>query len=145
MRKRLFAIGVAAAVLTPTIAGAQSQSRDGSQSQSNCERHRSDREVATVAGAGVGGVLGNVIAGKGDKTIGTIIGALGGAVVGNQIAKPTNDCNHAYGYYDENNRWHATGVSASDGRGYYDRVGNWVDGPPNGRYGDDNRWIASTG
>lgn len=143
MRKRFLAIGVAAVALTPTIASAQSQPRDGSQSQSSCERHRSNRVVATVAGAGVGGMLGNVIAGKGDKTIGTIIGAVGGAVVGNQIANPSNDCNHAYGYYDENNRWHATGVSAADGRGYYDRVGNWVDGPPTGRYGDDNRWIAS--
>jgi hypothetical protein len=143
MHKRFLAIGVAAVALTPTIASAQSQPRDGSQSQSSCEHHRSNRVVATVAGAGVGGVLGNVIAGKGDKTIGTIIGAVGGAVVGNQIAKPSNDCNHAYGYYDEQNRWHATGVSAADGRGYYDRVGNWVDGPPTGRYGDDNRWIAS--
>ncbi len=31
----------------------------------------------------------------------------------------------------------------SNARGYYDRDGNWIEGPPNGRYGDDNRWISN--
>ena len=88
MRKQLFAASIAAIALIPSIASAQTQA----QSQSSCERQRSTRVIATVAGAGVGGVLGNVIAGQGDKTLGTVIGAVGGAVIGNQIAKPAGDC-----------------------------------------------------
>lgn len=137
MRRPFFAASIAAAALIPSIAFAQTQS--------SCERQRSTRVIATVAGAGAGGVLGNVIAGQGDKTIGTVIGAVGGAIIGNQIAKPDGDCSRAYGYYDENNRWHATGINSPDARGYYDRTGEWVDGAPNGRYGDGNRWIANSG
>jgi len=133
MRKTFFMAGIAAAALVPAIAHAQD----------NCERQRSTRVVATVGGAGVGAVLGNVIAGHGDKTLGTIVGAVGGAVLGNQIAKPSGDCNHAYGYYDEQNRWHATGVSAADARGYYDRDGQWVDGAPAGYYDENDRWVGS--
>ena len=66
-------------------------------------------------------------------------------MIGNQIAKPSNDCDRAYGFYDETNRWHATGVSQTDARGYYDRNGGWVDGAPNGHYGEANRWIANSG
>jgi hypothetical protein len=135
MRRSIFAASIAAVALIPSTAIAQD----------NCERHQSARVVGTVAGAGVGGALGNVIAGRGDKTIGTIIGAVVGGVVGNQVAKPSSDCSRAFGYYDENNRWHATGVSSSQARGYYDRDGRWVDGPPNGYYGQGNRWISNAG
>ncbi len=137
MRRTIFVAGIAAAALIPAMASAQTQS--------NCERQRSNRVIGTVAGAAVGGVLGNVIAGQGDKTIGTVIGAVGGAVVGNQIAKPSGDCRHAYGYYDENNRWHTTGVNSADARGYYDRNGDWIDGAPNGYYADGNRWVSNSG
>lgn len=137
--KYLFMASIAAVALVPSIASARTQS------QSTCEQQRSTRVVATVAGAGVGGVLGNVVAGRGDKTLGTVIGAVGGALIGNQIAKPNRDCNDAYGYYDQENRWHATGVESSAARGYYDRDGGWVDGAPNGRYGADNRWINNAG
>jgi uncharacterized protein YcfJ len=137
MRKLIFAASIAAAALVPSIASAQTRS------QATCEQQRSTRVVATVAGAGVGGVLGNVVAGNGDKTLGTVIGAVGGAIVGNQIAKPGRECDDAYGYYDSENRWHATGVNPVVAKGYYDRDGNWIEGPPNGRYGDGNRWISN--
>ncbi len=145
MRRHIFAAGIAAAALIPTLAMAQSYPSQSSPSQASCERQRTKQVIGTVAGAGVGGVLGNVIAGQGDKTLGTVIGAVGGAVIGNQVTKPSRDCRNAYGYYDENNRWHATGVSTSDARGYYDRNGDWIEGAPNGRYGDDNRWIPNSG
>ena len=61
MRKQCLAVGIAAAALIPTFAAAQTQQE---QQQSSCERQRSMRVVATVGGAGVGGVLGNVIAGQ---------------------------------------------------------------------------------
>jgi hypothetical protein len=141
MRRLIFAASIAAAALTPTIAAAQTRSPG----QASCESQRSTQIIGTVAGAGVGGVLGNVIAGQGDKTIGTVIGAVGGAIIGNQITKPNRDCSHAFGYYDQNNRWHTTGVNSPDARGYYDREGSWIDGAPNGRYSDGNRWIANAG
>lgn len=139
MRKPFMAASIAVAALIPAVATAQSGQ------QSNCERQRSTRVVATVAGAGAGAVLGNVIASHGDKALGTIIGAVGGAVIANQVARPSDDCDHAYGYYDTANRWHATGLNEPDARGYFDRDGGWIDGAPNGHYGADNRWVAETG
>jgi len=116
-----------------------------SRSQATCEQQSTTQVVATVAGAGVGGVLGNAVAGHGDKTVGTIIGAAAGALAGNQLARPNRECSHAYGYYDHDSRWHATGVASAEARGYYDRDGAWVEGPPAGGYGSDNRWISSGG
>ena len=136
MYRFILAANIAAIPLVPSIAGARTQS------QATCEEQRSTRVVATIGGAAAGGVLGNVVAGRGDKTVGTVIGAAAGAVLANQIAKPTRDCRDAFGYYDNENRWHATGVNSSDARGYYDRDGIWVDGPPNGRYGSDDRWVT---
>ncbi len=134
MRKSILIGGIAAAALMSTTAMAQS----------SCERHRSGRVVGTVVGAGVGGVLGNVIAGKGDKTLGTIIGAVGGGVIGNQVAKPSGDCKRAYGYYDKDNRWHATGIDAQNATGYYDRDDNWVEGQPTGgSYGNDGYYVPA--
>lgn len=115
------------------------------QSQTTCEQQRSTRVVATVGGAAAGGVLGNVVAGKGDKRLGTVIGAVGGAIVADQVAKPGRDCRDAYGYYDQEGRWHASGIGSNEARGYYDREGSWVEGPPNGRYGDDGRWVTYSG
>ncbi|MFN3619204.1 glycine zipper 2TM domain-containing protein [Sphingorhabdus sp.] len=136
MKSPIFLAGVALAILTPSVAMAQD---DG------CKRDGNGRIIGTAVGAGAGGVLGNVIAGRGDKTEGTIIGAIVGAVVGNQVSKSDRgDCRSAYGFYDEQGRWHATGVNASEARGYYDRNGGWVDGPPNGYY-DNGRWVISNG
>lgn len=136
MKSRIFLAGIALAVLTPAVASAQ---EDG------CRRDGNGRIIGTAVGAGAGGVLGNVIAGRGDKTEGSIIGAIVGAVIGNQVSKSNlGDCRTAYGYYDEQGRWHSTGVSASDARGYYDRNGSWVEGQPNGYY-NNGRWIMSNG
>ena len=134
MKSRMFLAGIALAVFTPVVASAQ---EDG------CRRDGNGRIIGTVVGAGAGGVLGNVIAGRGDKAEGSIIGAILGAVIGNQVSKSDlGDCRRAYGYYDEQGRWHATGVSASEALGYYDRNGSWVEGQPNGYY-DNGRWVMS--
>ncbi len=136
MNKHILTAGVALAILTPSVAMAD----DG------CRRDSSGRIIGTVAGAGAGGVLGSVIAGRGDKTEGAIIGGVIGAIVGNQIAKSDRgDCRQAYGYYDQNGRWHATGVSTTDARGYYDRDGKWVEGAPRGYYDSNGRWVTMTG
>lgn len=132
MKSRLFAASVALAVLTPSVAFAD----DG------CQRDSSGRVIGTVAGAGVGGLAGHVIAGRGDKTEGAIIGAVVGAVIGNQVSKNSGDCRTASGYYDKDGRWHSTGVSYNDARGYYDRDGKWVDGQPNGYYDSNGRWVS---
>lgn len=93
MPRHILMAGIAAISLVPIAASAQS--RDQQQTESSCDRQRSTRVVATVAGAGVGGVLGNVVAGSGNRVIGTVIGAAGGALLGNQLAKPANDCSRA--------------------------------------------------
>lgn len=45
------------------------------------------RTTGTVVGAVAGGVLGNVVAGRGDRTEGTLIGAAVGGLAGNQLTK----------------------------------------------------------
>jgi len=132
MRKLLLAAGLAAAALIPSLASAQS-----------CEHQRDNQVVGTVAGAGLGALLGSAIAPRGDRTAGAIIGGVGGAVVGNQVTRPYADCTHAYGYYDRNSQWHANAIERADARGYYDRDGAWVDGAPNGYYDTGGRWIAA--
>ena len=134
MKSRIFLAGIALAVFTPVVASAQ---EDG------CRRDGNGRIIGAVVGAGAGGVLGNVIAGRGGNAEGSIIGAIVGAVIGNQVSKSDRgDCRRAYGYYDEQGRWHATSVSASEALGYYDRNGSWVEGQPNGYY-DNGRWVMS--
>lgn len=136
MKTHAILIGATLAILTPSIAMAQD---DG------CRRDGNGRIIGTAVGAGAGGVLGNVIAGRGDKTEGSVIGAIVGAVIGNQVSKSDRgDCRTAYGYFDEQGRWHATGVNTSQARGYYDRNGAWVDGQPNGYY-DNGRWVMANG
>jgi uncharacterized protein YcfJ len=126
MKSWIFLAGVALAVLNPSTVSAQD---DG------CRRDGNGRIIGTAVGAGAGGVLGNVIAGRGDKTEGSIIGAVIGAVIGNQVSKSNRgDCRYAYGFFDEQCRWHATGVSANEARGYYDRSNRWVGGTATGYY-----------
>jgi glycine zipper 2TM protein len=134
MRIHLLAAGVAVAALIPTFALAQQ----------SCEQRRSSQAVATIAGAGIGALLGSAVAGHGDRTTGAIVGGVGGAVVGNQLSKPDASCAHAYGYYDNSGAWHASNVSQQYARGYYDREGAWVDGAPNGHYSNDGRWIRTS-
>lgn len=131
MRIRILAAGVAVAALIPSFALAQQ----------SCEQRRSSQAVGTIAGAGIGALLGSAVAGRGDRTAGAVVGGLGGAVIGNQMTKPGADCAHAYGYYDSSGAWHASTVSRQNARGYFDREGAWVDGPPAGHYDRDGRWI----
>jgi outer membrane lipoprotein SlyB len=53
---------------------------------------RRDGTVGLVVGAGVGGLLGNLIAPRGSKTLGTILGAAGGAAVGYAIERGEVRC-----------------------------------------------------
>lgn len=135
MNKALLFASIATISFIPSMANAQQ----------SCERQRSTRVIGTVVGAGAGGLLGNAVAGRGDKTLGTVIGAVGGAILGNQITKPDGDCSRAYGFYDKDNRWHATGIDASAASGCFDRDGIWVAGAPNGYYDSENRWRANVG
>src|SRR4051794_40779046 len=91
------------------------------QTETVCRQDNSGRVVATIAGAGIGAVLGNIIDGGHNRAAGTIVGGVAGGVAGNQLAKGDARCERAYGYYDENSRWHANRISAQDARGYYDR------------------------
>ena len=133
MLKLSLVAGLAAAALIPTMASAQS----------SCEQQRGNQVAATVAGAGIGALLGSAIAGRGDHTTGAVVGGLGGAIVGNQISRSNADCAHAYGYYDRNSQWHANAVARADATGYYDRDGAWVEGAPSGYYRDGS-WVRAT-
>lgn len=134
MHKNVLVAGIAAAALIPSLAFAQQ----------SCEQRRSQQAVGTIAGAGIGALLGSAIAGKGDRTAGAVIGGLGGGIIGNQVSKPGADCAHAYGYYDNAGAWHASSVSQQNARGYYDREGAWVDGAPNGHYDSAGRWTVAS-
>jgi len=134
MRKFMIVAGLAA------LATAQSAN-----AETVCKQDNSGRTIATIAGAGIGAILGRVIDGGRHKEIGTIVGGVAGGVAGNQLAKSDNKCEVAYGYYDENGRWHANRISDREARGYYDRNNRWVEGPPNGYYDRNNRWVAFDG
>jgi hypothetical protein len=134
MSIKLLAAGVAAAAFLPCAAFADSP----------CEREHSNQAVATVGGAVAGAVIGSQVAGHGAKSEGGIIGGIAGAVIGNQVAKP-KDCNHAYGFYDHDGKWHASGVARAEAAGYYDRDGRWVDGEPRGYYDDRGAWREGQG
>ena len=132
MRKHLLAASIAAVALIPGLAMAQQ----------TCEERSANRVAGTVVGAGLGAILGSAVAGHGDRGTGAVVGAVGGGVVGNQLARGSRDCQHAYGYYDNDGRWHANGVAQSEAVGYYDRNGAWIDGRPNGYYDGQGRWVA---
>lgn len=133
MRLHQLVAGVAVAALIPTLALAQQ----------SCEQRQTNRTVGTIAGAGIGALLGSAVAGHDDRAAGAVVGGLGGALVGNQLAKSSADCAHAYGYYDRSGAWHANNVARQDASGYFDRDGAWVNGAPNGHYDRDGRWIAT--
>jgi uncharacterized protein YcfJ len=120
MRKNLLLAGLAVAALIPSLAMAQE----------TCEQRSANRTTGTVLGAIGGALLGNAVSSHGGKTGGTIIGGVAGAAVGSNLAKGPKDCAHAYGYYDNDNRWHDNGVDRTVAYGYYDREGVWVDGQP---------------
>lgn len=133
MRNHLLAAGLAAAALVPSAAFAQQ----------TCEQRAASRTVGTIAGGGIGALLGSAIAGRDDRTTGAVIGGIGGAIVGNQLAGSRSDCSRAYGYYDDNGQWHASATPAAQAQGYYDRSGAWVQGRPNGYYDSQGRWVSA--
>lgn len=133
MRSIIIAGGFAVATLLPTFAAAQT----------SCEQQQSRRMTATVAGAGIGALIGGAVAGKDDRGKGAVLGGIGGALVGSQVGKPKTDCARAYGFYDDNGLWHANNVERSAAAGYYDREGRWVDGQPNGYYDANGRWVRA--
>ena len=53
---------------------------------------RRDGTIGLVVGAGIGGLLGNIIAPRGSNTLGTIIGAAGGAAIGYAIERGEVRC-----------------------------------------------------
>src|SRR5579859_1205103 len=120
MRKHLVAAGVAAVALIPSLAMAQE----------TCEQRSANRAAGTALGAVAGALLGSAVAGHGEKGTGAIIGGVGGAVIGNQASRGPRDCAHAYGFYDNQGRWHDNRADRSVAYGYYDREGAWIDGPP---------------
>jgi hypothetical protein len=132
MRKLLLVAGLAAAALTPSLVFAQS-----------CEQQHDSQVATTLAGAGIGALVGAAVAPHRDQGAGAVIGASGGAIVASQVSRPDRDCTHAYGYYDHNNQWHARATDRADARGYYDRDGAWVQGAPNGYYDNGSHWIAA--
>lgn len=134
MRKHILAATIAAIALIPTLALAQE----------TCEQRSSNRAAGTIIGAIGGALLGNAVSSHGGKTGGTIIGGVAGAAVGSNLAKGPHDCVHAYGYYDNDGRWHDNHADRAVAAGYYGRNGEWVDGAPVGveGYGAD---VAYTG
>ena len=135
MRKHLLAAGIAALTLIPTFAAAQQ----------TCEERRNNRVAGTVVGGVLGALAGSAVAGRGDRNEGAVIGGVGGAVIGNQLAKGNGDCQRAYGYYDNDNNWHANAVRRDMAAGYYDRNGNWISGQPPGSWDRNGRWATSAG
>lgn len=134
MHKNWLVAGVAAAALIPSLAMAQT----------SCEqRANNNRAASTVAGAVIGAVIGSNVSGRGAKTEGSVIGAIAGGAIGNQVGKSRAGCENAYGYYDNDGRWHASATNRTAAAGYYDRNGAWVDGQPNGYYDTNGRWVSA--
>jgi hypothetical protein len=120
MRTKLLMAGFALALVLPSAASAQE----------TCEERASNRVAGTAVGAVAGALLGAGVAGHHEKGTGAVVGGLAGALVGNQLAKGPPDCRHAYGWYDNGGRWHASAVTPGEAYGYYDRSGSWVEGQP---------------
>ncbi len=133
MRKHLLAAGIAALTLIPTFAAAQQ----------SCEERRNNRVAGTVVGGVLGALAGSAIAGRGDRNEGAVIGGVGGAVIGNQVSKGNGDCRRAYGYYDNNNNWHANQVSRQYAQGYYDPQRQLDPRPAARRVDNNGRWATS--
>ena len=72
------------------VLGAEDEVYRGSDGRYYCRRR--DGTIGLVVGAGVGGLLGNLIAPRGSKTVGTIIGAAGGAAIGYAIERQQLRC-----------------------------------------------------
>ncbi len=86
---KLLTIGAAFApmflVSVPANAAARYETFRGKDGRLYCRK--SDGTVGAIVGAVGGGLLGNVVAGRGDKTIGTLIGAGAGGVAGRAVER----------------------------------------------------------
>ena len=137
MLKPLLLAGLAAAVLAPSLATAQSAG------QYQCHNtNGSGRTVGTILGIGIGALLGNAIGEHGGKEGGTILGGIGGGIAGNQIGKSAdnNNCrSNQYGAYDRDGRWIP---NTSTSYGYYDANGRWVNNGQSG-YGPQTNYAPN--
>jgi uncharacterized protein YcfJ len=59
------------------------------------QRVQNDTAGGTIAGAIIGGVIGNSVARRGDRGAATVVGAVAGGAIGNSIAQNNNNA----GYY----------------------------------------------
>jgi hypothetical protein len=134
MHKHYLAAGIAALSLVPTLAAAQV----------SCEERSANRAAGTAVGAVGGALVGSAVAGRHDRGTGAVVGGVLGAIIGNQVARGPRDCAHAYGWYDNDGRWHSNRVDQSVAAGYYDRSGVWIDGRPPGRW-DNGVYVANAG
>ncbi|HEU4961159.1 MAG TPA: glycine zipper 2TM domain-containing protein [Sphingomonas sp.] len=70
--------------------------RDGDVIYRDAQGHyyckREDGTTGTLVGAGIGALLGNIIAPGGSKTVGTILGGAGGALAGRAIDRADLAC-----------------------------------------------------
>ncbi|WP_225871663.1 glycine zipper 2TM domain-containing protein [Qipengyuania atrilutea] len=53
---------------------------------------KDDGTTGLLIGAGVGGLIGHEVAGRGDRTLGAILGAAGGALLGREIDRRSSRC-----------------------------------------------------
>lgn len=53
---------------------------------------RENGTTGLLIGAGVGGLIGNEVSGRGDKALGTLLGAVGGALLGREIDRSNSRC-----------------------------------------------------
>ena len=90
--KHLAKIMGAVALIAPLalVAPADARQREyktfvGKDGRTYCRK--SDGTVGLLIGGVAGGVLGNVVAGRGDRTLGTVLGAGGGALAGRAIER----------------------------------------------------------
>jgi len=134
MRKHHLAASIAALTLIPGLAMAQE----------TCQQRAANRAAGTAVGAVGGALVGSAVAGRHDRGTGAVVGGVLGAIIGNQAARGPRDCAHAYGWYDNEGRWHGNHIDRSVAEGYYDRSGVWIDGRPPGRW-DNDVYVASAG
>ena len=121
--RKLLLIASMASLAIPCIASAQPGCRE--------EQHN-HRVAGTLAGAGLGALIGSAIAGPGSRGAGAVVGAVGGGVVGNVAGGSSVTCETRTGYYDSDGVWHAYD-------GYYDDNGAWH--VASGYYDSDGRWV----
>lgn len=119
LTKLLATAATAALILTASTGAAEARQR-----YAGCADNSGREAAGTIAGAIIGGVIGNNVF-KGERGLGTVAGVILGGVAGNQLAKSGDSCDQYYAsnaYYD-----------AFENRDPYERV-SWRN-PRSGTYG----------